>query len=310
MPATCPARCGSSARFRRASSRIASRRSGREPVPLPCPRGAGRRRHLRTVHRRAGRRAPPVSSPPSVAREPSPRLALRTLGGPLASEGSRAFCRRPCSTGRCGQRAGRPRGRTSGRHGHRGEPVARDPASARDLSGVEGAEPPVSLLVATRGMVPDGYGPGASPAGRAAVFHPTRTPRKPEIVDPGRSHGPYVTRRAPGTRRNGRRAPPRRWRHFRVRSRCSRLAPTDQSFNEPPPLEQVGATVRGLDLVLNGVRQRRLHDLARAVRFRGGPIAERLEQQQQSRYLSSVLLFAGRFPMLRTAARGDVARSH
>ena len=35
------------------------------------------------------------SSPPSVAREPSPRRALRTLGKPLASEGSRASCRRP-----------------------------------------------------------------------------------------------------------------------------------------------------------------------------------------------------------------------
>ncbi len=78
----CRARFGSSGRFRRASSRIGSRRSGREPAPLPCRRGAGRRRHLRTVHRRAGRRPPPVSA--SVARERSPHAALRTPRRPLA----------------------------------------------------------------------------------------------------------------------------------------------------------------------------------------------------------------------------------
>ena len=68
---------GSSARYRRVSNRIGSRKSGREPARLPCPRGAGRRRHLRTVHRCAGGRSPPAPSPPSVAREPSPRPLKR-----------------------------------------------------------------------------------------------------------------------------------------------------------------------------------------------------------------------------------------
>ncbi len=71
------------------SSRIGSRRSGREPVPLRCPRGAGRRRHLRIVHRRAGLRAPPVSSSPSVARETSRQVALRAPRGAAC-----ASCRR------------------------------------------------------------------------------------------------------------------------------------------------------------------------------------------------------------------------
>ena len=80
-PLRCPRRvargCGSSARYRWASSRTGSRRSRCEPAPLPCPRGASRRRHLRTVHRRAGRGAPLVSSPPSVDREPSPHPLRR-----------------------------------------------------------------------------------------------------------------------------------------------------------------------------------------------------------------------------------------
>ena len=45
-------------------------------LPYRSPRGAGRRRHLRTVHRRAACRASPVSSPQSLARDRAPK-ALR-----------------------------------------------------------------------------------------------------------------------------------------------------------------------------------------------------------------------------------------
>lgn len=78
MCATCRARCGNSARYRRASIRIDSRKSGREPAPLSGPWGAGRRLHLRTVDRHAGR-PPLASSPPSVARESSPSISERSV---------------------------------------------------------------------------------------------------------------------------------------------------------------------------------------------------------------------------------------
>ena len=39
--------------------------------------------------------------------------------------------------------------------------------------------------------------------GAAVAFRPASTPREPEIVDPGRSRSPQVTRKRPGTRRNG-----------------------------------------------------------------------------------------------------------
>ena len=45
--------------------------------------------------------------------------------------------------------------------------------------------------------------------------------------------------------------------------------------HQPPPLEQVRSGIGGLDLVLDDVRQRRLHDFTRLIRFLGGPISER-----------------------------------
>ncbi len=224
MPATCRARCGSSARFRRASSRTGSRRSGRESAPLPCHRGAGRCRHPRTVHRRAGRRPPAVSSAPPVTREPSPTLRASDPRGPLA--------RRPCSTGGRGQSAGaanQPRAilRASARAFPGGSKGGRTPPLASPLypqrvgwlSDLTVAQASPAAARETlparrpRRRWPDRLGRIPRPLGhqphrrrgrtRRPVtpcrrrrsparpgFHPTRTPRGPANVALRRSHSP------------------------------------------------------------------------------------------------------------------------
>ena len=45
--------------------------------------------------------------------------------------------------------------------------------------------------------------------------------------------------------------------------------------HQPPPLEQARSGIGGLDLVLDDMRQRRLHDFTRLIHFLGGPISER-----------------------------------
>ena len=51
----------------------------------------------------------------------------------------------------------------------------------------------------------------------------------------------------------------------------------------PPPLEQVGAPVRSLNLVLDHVRQRRIDDLPQVIGLFRRPVPERLAEPVRHR---------------------------